>query len=178
MRRPTSAAQELWQQWNPKNFFPLKIRVLTHILWTFEPSCLFRLLLNVWQRDTMHQSLIFAMMEPKFAILTNMAIQKGKTVLMCWMELHHQLLFEPGRTPALGPASRPSPLTPQDLRRMRRCSVCQTVSHKHILVSGCSYTPCCWLRLLMGITAYQPKWELREQTFNALFPTKYFRQKN
>lgn len=177
MRHPTLAAQELWQQWNPKNFFPLKMWVLTHILWTSEPSCLFRLLLNVWQHDTMHQSLIFAMMEPKFVILTNTAIQKGKTVLMCWMELHHQLLFEPGRTPALGPAFRASPLTPPDLRRMRRCLFSQTVSHKHTLVSSRSYTPCCWLQLLMGITAYQPKWELCEQTFNAPFSTKYFRQK-
>lgn len=145
MRHPTLAAQELWLQLNPKNFFPLKIWVLSHILWTSEPSRLFRLLLNIWQRDTMHQSLIFAMIEPKFAILTNMAIQKGKTVLMCWMELHHQLLFEPGRTPALGPAFRASPLTPQDIRRMCRCLFCQTVSHKHTLVS--SYTPCCWLQL-------------------------------
>lgn len=102
MRHPALAAQELWQQWNLKNFFPLKIWVLTYILWTPEPSRLFRLLLNVWQRGTMHQSLIFAMMEPRFALLTNTAIQKGKTVLMCWMELHHQLLFEPGGDSSLG----------------------------------------------------------------------------
>lgn len=178
MRHPALAAQELWQQWNLNNFFPLKIWVLTYILWTPEPSRLFRLLLNVWQRDTMHQSLIFAMMEPKFALLTNTAIQKGKTALMCWMELHHQLLFEPGGTPALGPAFRASPLAPQDFRRMRRCSFCQTVGHKHTLASGCSCTPRYWLWLLTGITAYQPKWELCEQIFNALFPTKYFRQKN
>lgn len=177
MRHPTLAVQELWQQWNNKfwfGFFPFQIWVLTHILWTSELSCLFRLLLNVWQRDTMHQSLIFVMMEPKFAIFTNTAIQKGKSVLMCWMELHHPLLFESGRTPGLVPAFRASPLTPQALRRMCRCSFHQT----HNLVSGCSCAPCCWLWLLMGITAYEPKPELCEQTFNAQFPTKYFRQKN
>lgn len=179
MRHPTLAAQELWQQWNPKNFFPLKIWVLIHNLWTSEPSCLFRLLLNVWQRDTMHQSLIFTMMELKFAILTNVAIQKEITMLMCWMELHHQLVFGPGRTPALGLAFRASPLTPQDLRRMRRCLFCETEPQAHpgerLLLHTLPLAPAV---LLMGITAYQPKWELCEQTCNALFPTKYFRQKN
>lgn len=101
MRHPILAAQELWQKLNPKNFFSFKIGVLTQGLWTSEPSHLFGLLLNVWQKDTMHQSLIFSMMKPKFAILTNKNIQEEKAVLICWMKLHHQLLFEPGRTPAL-----------------------------------------------------------------------------
>lgn len=62
----------------------------------------------------MHQSLIFAMMEPKFAIPTNKNIQEGKAVLICWMKLHHQLLFEPGRTPALVLLSGHPPLLGKD----------------------------------------------------------------
>lgn len=110
MGHPILATQELWQKRNPKIFFYLKIGILTQVLWTSEPSHLFGLLLNVWQKDTMHQSLTFSVMETKFAILTNKNIQEEKAVLIFWIKLHHQQPFEPGKTPALVPLSGHLPL--------------------------------------------------------------------
>lgn len=116
------------------------------------------------------------MMEPKFAILTNKNIQEEKSVLICWMELHHQLLFEPGRTPALVLPSGHPPLLRKDARVLIQPK-CEPQAHPgeqplpHILLlAPASLWNNCW--------SAQVRANLREQTFSALFPTKYFRQKN
>lgn len=179
MRHPSLAAQELWQKWNCKIFFfSLKIWVLTHVLWTSEPSHLFGLLLNIWQYQTQCIKALFLQWWSPSVLFWQIQLFRRKKSCQCaeWSCITSCSLNQAGLQP--WSCFQGIPLPPQGLGRMRGCSFSQSASHKHTLVSGRSHTSCCWLRLRTGIIADQPQSELHQQTFNARLPTKYFRQKN